>query len=120
MKEAAPDIDTGQLHALYIRLLRAATSARMPDAEIEDWKNEFAREPNDYLAQAVDGVTMGHRRWLQLDNERPPVAPEVQRLLQRLRRPALPGSRGAAYLQQRGLPLALALQYGVGYPAPGT
>jgi hypothetical protein len=33
---------------------------------------------------------------------------------------ALPGSRGAAYLQQRGIPLALAQQLGVGYVAPGT
>jgi DNA primase len=33
---------------------------------------------------------------------------------------ALPGSRGAVYLQQRGIPLALAQQYGVGYAAPGT
>jgi hypothetical protein len=33
---------------------------------------------------------------------------------------ALPGSRGEAYLQQRGIPLALAQQYGVGYAAPGT
>jgi hypothetical protein len=33
---------------------------------------------------------------------------------------ALPGSRGEAYLQQRGISLALALQYGVGYAAPGT
>src|SRR5262245_63415246 len=33
---------------------------------------------------------------------------------------ALPGSRGAGYLQQRGIPLALAQQYGVGYAAPGT
>jgi hypothetical protein len=33
---------------------------------------------------------------------------------------ALPGSRGAAYLQQRGIPLALAQQLGVGYAAPGT
>ena len=33
---------------------------------------------------------------------------------------ALPGSRGEAYLQQRGIPLALALQHGVGYAAPGT
>jgi len=33
---------------------------------------------------------------------------------------ALPGSRGAAYLHQRGIPLALAQQLGVGYPAPGT
>ena len=33
---------------------------------------------------------------------------------------ALPGSPGAAYLQQRGIPLALAQQCGVGYAAPGT
>src|SRR6266581_9757039 len=33
---------------------------------------------------------------------------------------ALPGSRGDTYLQQRGIPLALAQQHGVGYAAPGT
>lgn len=33
---------------------------------------------------------------------------------------ALPGSRGAAYLRQRGIPLALAQQLGVGYAALGT
>jgi DNA primase len=33
---------------------------------------------------------------------------------------ALPGSPGDAYLQQRGIPLALAQQLGVGYAAPGT
>jgi hypothetical protein len=33
---------------------------------------------------------------------------------------ACPISRGEAYLQQRGIPLALALRYGVGYAAPGT
>ena len=33
---------------------------------------------------------------------------------------ALPGSRGDTYLQQRGMPLALAQQRGVGYAAPGT
>src|SRR5262245_37707235 len=33
---------------------------------------------------------------------------------------ALPGSRGEAYLSQRGIPLALAQQLGVGYAAPGT
>jgi hypothetical protein len=31
---------------------------------------------------------------------------------------ALPGSRGEAYLHQRGIPLALAQQLGVGYAAP--
>jgi Toprim domain len=33
---------------------------------------------------------------------------------------ALQGSRGETYLQQRGIPLALAQQHGVGYAAPGT
>lgn len=33
---------------------------------------------------------------------------------------ALPGSRGEAYLRQRGIPLALAQQRGVGYAAPST
>jgi hypothetical protein len=33
---------------------------------------------------------------------------------------ALPGSRGEAYVRQRGIPLALAQQHGVGYAAPGT
>jgi hypothetical protein len=33
---------------------------------------------------------------------------------------ALPGSCGDTYLQQRGIPLALAQQLGVGYAAPGT
>ena len=33
---------------------------------------------------------------------------------------ALPGSRGAAYLRQRGIPLALAQRLGVGSAAPGT
>ena len=33
---------------------------------------------------------------------------------------ALPGSRGETYLQQRGIPLALAQQLGTGYAAPGT
>jgi DNA primase len=33
---------------------------------------------------------------------------------------ALPGSRGAAYLRQRGIPLALAQQLGVGYAGLGT
>ena len=33
---------------------------------------------------------------------------------------ALPGSPGATYLQQRGIPLALEQQLGVGYAAPGT
>ena len=50
------------------------------------------------------------------------VRPALQDLAQRLAafQAALPGSRGAAYLRQRGIPLALAQQRGVGYAAPGT
>jgi amidase len=70
VKEAAPDIDSARLHDVYVRLLRAATSGRTTDAEIADWKDELAREPNLYVEQAVDGVTMTHRRWLALNNER--------------------------------------------------
>jgi hypothetical protein len=49
-------------------------------------------------------------------------APERPDLAQQLAafQAALPGSRGEVYLQQRGIPLALAQQLGVGYAAPGT
>src|SRR5207249_7417567 len=46
---------------------------------------------------------------------RPDLAPQLAAF-----QAVLPGSRGAAYLQQRGIPLALAQQHGVGYAAPGT
>jgi len=51
-----------------------------------------------------------------------PPAPARPELTQQLAafQAALPGSRGAAYLEQRGIPLALAQQLGVGYAAPGT
>jgi hypothetical protein len=51
-----------------------------------------------------------------------PHAPARPALAQHLAafQAALPSSRGAAYLQQRGIPLVLAQQRGVGYAAPGT
>jgi amidase len=71
VKEAEPDIDTAQLNEIYIRLLRAATSGRIPDADIDGLKQDMANGDTDpCLARAVDGVTMSHRRWLQLNNER--------------------------------------------------
>src|SRR5690349_7989113 len=48
-----------------------------------------------------------------------PVRPDLAQQLT-VFQAALPGSRGAAYLQQRGIPLVLAQQLGVGYAAPGT
>jgi hypothetical protein len=46
---------------------------------------------------------------------RPDLAPQLAAF-----QAALPGSRGEAYLRQRGIPLALAHQLGVGYAVPGT
>src|SRR3989441_1237008 len=46
---------------------------------------------------------------------RPDLAPQLAAF-----QAALPASRGQSYLQQRGIPLALAQQCGVGYAAPGT
>jgi amidase len=71
VREAEPAIDTLRLHEVYVHLLRAATSARTTDAEIEGWKKAIADGADaTYLRQMVAGVTMGHREWLGLDNER--------------------------------------------------
>ncbi|MGB9369685.1 MAG: amidase [Xanthobacteraceae bacterium] len=71
VKEAEPAIDTARLYDVYVRLLRAATSARMPDSDIDDLKRAVTEgETDEFLARTVDGVTMPHRRWLQLNNER--------------------------------------------------
>jgi len=48
-----------------------------------------------------------------------PARPELAQQLAAFQA-ALPGSRGEAYLQQRGMPLAQAQQQGVGSAAPGT
>ena len=71
VKEAEPDIDTARLNDVFIRLLRAATSARTAESDIENSKQALADgETSEFLARSVDGVTMTHRRWLQLNNER--------------------------------------------------
>ena len=48
-----------------------------------------------------------------------PVRPDLAQQLTTFQDP-LPGSRGATYLQQRGIPLTLTQQCGVGYSASGT
>jgi len=71
VREAAPDIDTNRLYDVYVRLLRAATSARMTDAEIAELKQGIeSGETDEFLARTVAGVTMAHRDWLKLNNER--------------------------------------------------
>jgi amidase len=73
VKEIEPKVDTGRLHAVYVLLLRAATSARTAEADVERWRQAVieigaAKEP--YLDLMVRGNTLSHRDWLKLNNER--------------------------------------------------
>ena len=73
VKEAEPALDTRRLMEVYVWLLRAATSARTPEADIARWKEVVAKagpgkEP--YVEQMVKGCTLSHREWLVLNNER--------------------------------------------------
>ena len=70
---AEPSVDTKRLHEIYVLLLRAATSARTPEQDIERWTAQLAklgREAEPYLDFMVRGNRMSHRDWLILNNER--------------------------------------------------
>jgi amidase len=73
VKEAEPNLDTAQLHEMYILLLRAATSARTPSEDIERWSKAaqaLGADNEPYLDLMVQGNTLLHRDWLRLNNER--------------------------------------------------
>src|SRR5262249_11616691 len=70
---ARPHIDTAWAFAVYVKLLRAATSDRQSDADFE--KNvEIARAlaPDDqsYYARATRAAVLSHREWLAADEAR--------------------------------------------------
>jgi amidase len=71
--KARPAIDTAELNDVYIRMLRAATSARMPDAvyaqAVKDAAS-FADDDKSYFAQMQRGNSLSHRTWLQLNEKR--------------------------------------------------
>jgi amidase len=71
--KARPAIDTTELNDVYIRLLRAATSARMTDAVYEQARLDAATLPASdmsYFAQMQRGNSLPHRTWLQLNEKR--------------------------------------------------
>ena len=73
VKEIEPRLDTRRLHEVYVLLLRAATSARTPEADIERWRKaaiEIGAAKEPYLDLVARGSALPHRDWLKLNNER--------------------------------------------------
>lgn len=70
---ARPDIDTAELNDVYIRLLRGATSGRMPDEVHAQAAHDAATLPahdTSYFARMQRGNSMSHRTWIQLNEKR--------------------------------------------------
>jgi amidase len=72
-ERARPAIDAGEAFAVYVRLLRAATSDRQGDAEYE--KNlglarSLARGDESYHARALRAAVLPHRDWLAANEAR--------------------------------------------------
>ena len=76
--KARPAVDTARAFEVYITLLRAATSRRSSEAELEYFAQVLADAKVDdstYLARMARGVRMPHREWLDWDNEREAMRP---------------------------------------------
>jgi amidase len=73
VKEMEPKLDTIRMHAVYVLLLRAATSARTTEDDLERWRrtlSEIGVASQPFLDLMVRGNTLPHRDWLKLNNER--------------------------------------------------
>ncbi|MFZ4806785.1 MAG: amidase [Hyphomicrobiaceae bacterium] len=71
--KARPAFDTAEANRIYILLLRAATSGRMPQAAFEKASAAARRIKDDddrYLSLMMRGQTLHHRGWLALNNRR--------------------------------------------------
>jgi amidase len=71
--QARPDLDTGEVHRVYIRLLRAATSGRQSSEEFaRNLEVTLGLAPRDesYFAQMMRANTLHHRDWLAANETR--------------------------------------------------
>ena len=70
---ARPDIDIGQSHALYIQLVRAVTTARIPAAQAAAFRRAAAElDPDDdsYKARLTRAAVQEHRDWIAANEAR--------------------------------------------------
>ncbi len=71
--EARPALDTVKAHALYIRLLRAVTTARLPPEAFAEWREKaaaLAPEDDSFKARVARAATLLHRDWIAAHEER--------------------------------------------------
>ena len=70
---ARPAIDTARAHAVYVQLLRAATSGRQSDAQFaaaQAAARALTPDEDSYFARMQRANTMHHRDWLRFNEER--------------------------------------------------
>jgi amidase len=70
---ARPNLDTGEVHRVYIRLLRAATSGRQSSEEFArnlEVTRGLAPGDESYFAQMMRANTLHHREWLAANETR--------------------------------------------------
>jgi amidase len=68
---ARPDVASEQSHALFMRMIRAATAARLDEATFTEMlsRARSVDAPDDFHTRTARAVTVTHREWL-LDKER--------------------------------------------------
>ena len=70
---ARPDIDTAEAHALYVKLLRAATSGRQTDEDFarnQALARTLAADDDSYFARMTRANVLSHRDWLAANEAR--------------------------------------------------
>jgi amidase len=70
---ARPDVDSAEAHRVYVRLLRAATSGRLSDAEFRadvETAARLAPDDDSYYARMTRANTLSHRDWLAANEAR--------------------------------------------------
>jgi amidase len=71
--EDARPVDSAEANFVYLTLLRAATGARLADAEVERLQrlaHDFAPDDPAYPARLAHGSTATYREWIRLDERR--------------------------------------------------
>jgi amidase len=78
----APEVDPLRMHGLYRRMIRAATSAGLPDIELQRHRDMATSEPGG-LDDEIRGVVYSHREWLLDAQERHRIAWSFRELFTR-------------------------------------